>query len=241
MADLVKKQWLIPPTYQKVNVGVPLSPTVSNSSSLRFPRTFGVYRASGSFTSIQIGLSADAPPLFHISTRCNRSSGPKVLLHAGLSATVMLLASADFHSLSNTIDIQIGNDMHSLMKNGMFSSSYTFHAFLSSTGKNERFEWKSSSCAEVTSLQGSRRGMKLTRMSTGEVVAAWARPHSGNRKKGKLGFMARDRNELGDKFEVISVMAILALALKGGRKKSSCNGAAAGGLAGGAVGGGGGC
>jgi hypothetical protein len=83
--------------------------------------------------------------------------------------------------------------------------------------------------------------MKLTRMSTGEVVAAWARPHSGNRKKGKLGFMARDRNELGDKFEVISVMAILALALKGGRKKSSCNGAAAGGLAGGAVGGGGGC
>jgi len=81
--------------------------------------------------------------------------------------------------------------------------------------------------------------MKLVRVSTGEVVAAWARPNSGTKKKGKLRFMAREKGELDDRWEVMVVVSIMAIIEKA--RRTSNNGAAAGGAAAGASAGGGGC
>lgn len=81
--------------------------------------------------------------------------------------------------------------------------------------------------------------MKLVRVATGEVVAAWARPNSGTKKKGKLRFMARGKGVMDDKWEVMVVISITAIIEKARRTRTS--GAAAGGAAAGASAGGGGC
>ena len=41
-------------------------------------------------------------------------------------------------------------------------------------GQRETFEWKSSSGADIQSLEGRGHGMKLVRMRSGEVVAVWS-------------------------------------------------------------------
>ena len=82
--------------------------------------------------------------------------------------------------------------------------------------------------------------MKCVRARTGEVVAAWARPNSGNRKKGKMSFLMRDRGLGDEKFETMVVVSVLSIMEKARRSKNSSRGAAAGGAAAGG-GGGGGC
>ena len=138
---------------------------------------------------MRISLSADSPSLLYVSTHSSLSRKPSVVLHGGAIPSFAALATADFHSFSSTVDILLGQEAHSLIKSGTFSSSQFFHVLVPSTGLNERFEWKPSSGAEVALLQGRRRGMKLVRVATGEVVAAWARPNSGRKKKGKLRFL----------------------------------------------------
>jgi len=109
----------------------------------------------------------------------------------------------------------------------------------------ERFEWKSSYGPEVQALRGSSHGMKLVRVSTGEVVAVWARPNSGMKKKGKMRFMA-DRGVMGEKWETMVVISILAIMEKTRRNNKNrsrgvagSGGFGAGGSMGGGAGGGG--
>jgi len=71
--------------------------------------------------------------------------------------------------------------------------------------------------------------MKLMRVATDQVVAAWAKPNSGTKKKGKLRFMARDTGELGDEWEIMAVMSIVAILVKARRNAAARNAAAGGG------------
>jgi hypothetical protein len=105
-----------------------------------------------------------------------------------------------------------------------------FPAVLAS-GEREMFEWKSSSGADVQSLEGRSHGMKLVRMRSGEVVAAWTRANSGYKKKGKISFLRADKEALGEGFELMVVISILSIMEKARRRKNnaSASGAGAGG------------
>jgi len=104
-----------------------------------------------------------------------------------------------------------------------------FPAVLAS-GQQEMFEWKSSSGPDVQSLEGRSHGMKLVRMRSGEVVAAWTRANSGYRKKGKISFLRTDRGALGEGFELMVVVSILAIMEKARRRKKNTSASGAGGF-----------
>jgi hypothetical protein len=97
-----------------------------------------------------------------------------------------------------------------------------FPAVLAS-GEREMFEWKSSSGAEVQTLQGRSHGMKLVRMRSGEVVAAWTRANSGHEKKDKISFLTEDRRVLGERFELMAVISVLAMIEKARKKNNSAS------------------
>lgn len=59
-------------------------------------------------------------------------------------------------------------------------------------------------------LDGRAGGKKCMRVSTGEVVAAWAVPDLSARKKGKVAFLG-DRGMLGEGFEVLCLVSLLAV------------------------------
>jgi len=124
----------------------------------------------------------------------------------------------------------LGPEPHTLLKDGVFSGVEYFDVFTPSSGKVERFEWKSSSGLEVQALRGASHGMKLVRASNGEVVVAWTRPNSGTREKGKMRFIG-DRNVLGEKLESMAVISLLAIVEKRRRANNASR----------AAGGGGGC
>ena len=207
-------------------------------NTFSFPQDFGIYHASGSLSDLWIAKSADSPPLFYISTHSLVSSKASVELHAGPSPASPPIATAQFHGFSSNIDLALGlknqgRQNYSLIKDGVFSPT-EFFDFLMLTGVVERFEWRSSSGPEVTALQGRSHGMKLVRVSTGRVVAAWARPHGGTKKKGKLRFMAREGGELDDRWEVLVVISITALIERARRARN--HRATAGGAGAGAAG-----
>jgi hypothetical protein len=203
----------------------------------RFPKEFGFYHASGSSSDMVIAFHAtDTQPLFYVSTHSGWSSQPSVVLHFSSSPSAPPLATAQFHGLSSSIDIQLfapgTGQIFKLENTGTFTRSYMFPAVLAS-GEQEMFEWKSSSGADVQSLEGRSHGMKLVRMRSGEVVAAWTRANSGYKKKGKISFLRTDKGVLGEGFELMVVISILAIMEKARRKKknnASASGAGAGGF-----------
>jgi len=201
----------------------------------RFPPQFGIYHAPGSHTDLIIALQKDAPSLFHISTHGAWSRQPDVVLHSTPSSESLPLATAQFSKFSSTTDIMICPSNHlaqpirtQLTKDQLFSSSMSFFAATAQSGTAERFEWKSSTGPEVQALEGSRHGMSLVRTQTGEVVAAWARPNSGTKKKGKVAWVGR-RDVLGEGGEVLAIVTILAIMEKTRRRQSGTVGVAAGG------------
>jgi hypothetical protein len=202
----------------------------------RFPKEFGFYHASGSSSDMVIAFHAtDAQPLFYVSTHSGWSSQPSVVLHSSSSPSAPPLATAQFHGLSSSIDVQVfapGTGQNFKLENrGTFTRSYIFPAVLAN-GEREMFEWKSSSGADVQSLEGRSHGMKLVRMRSGEVVAAWTRANSGYKKKGKISFLRTDKGALGEGFELMVVISILSITEKARRKKknASASGAGAGGF-----------
>jgi hypothetical protein len=201
----------------------------------RFPKEFGFYHASGSSSDMVIAFHAtDAQPLFYVSTHSGWSSQPSIVLHSSSSPSAPPLATAQFHGLSSSIDVQVfapGTGQNFKLENtGTFTRSYIFPAVLAN-GEREMFEWKSSSGADVQSLEGRSHGMKLVRMRSGEVVAALARANSGYKKKGKISFLRTDKGALGEGFELMVVISILSITEKARRKKNaSASGAGAGGF-----------
>ena len=167
------------------------------------------------------------------------------MLHSGGQCSSPQLATAKFVSFSSEVECSIlaqstGRTIISeTMKKDR--SQHACHYFTVPVGGNqtpERFEWKNSKGNEVRSLNGKSHGMKLVRVKTGEVVAAWAPPNSGTRKRGKMAFL--NREVLGENFEIMTVVTILAIMEKARRGRGGGGAAAAAG-AGAAAGGGGGC
>jgi hypothetical protein len=203
----------------------------------RFPKEFGFYHASGSSSDMVIAFHAtDAQPLFYVSTHSGWGSQPSVVLHSSSSPSAPPLATAQFHGLSSSIDVQLfapgTGKTFKLENTGTFTRGYIFPAVLAN-GEREMFEWKSSSGADVQSLEGRSHGMKLVRMRSGEAVAAWTRANSGYKKKGKISFLRTDRGALGEGFElmvVISILSIMEKARRRKKKKASASGAGAGGF-----------
>ncbi|KAH7346882.1 hypothetical protein BKA65DRAFT_503522 [Rhexocercosporidium sp. MPI-PUGE-AT-0058] len=197
----------------------------------RFPQTFGIYHASGTSSDLVIALrNQDPNPLFHITTHNSWSSKPSVVLHSSGLCTSPQLATAKFTSFSSDVELSIlaqstGRAMttETMKKDRSQHSCQYFTVEIGGSQTPERFEWKNSQGSEVRSLNGKKHGMKLVRTKTGEVVVAWAPPNSGTRKRGKMAFLSRDA--LGEKFEVMAVVSILAIMEKG--RRGSGGGAAA--------------
>ncbi|TVY51866.1 hypothetical protein LSUE1_G010353, partial [Lachnellula suecica] len=132
-----------------------------------FPPAFGFYHASGSSSDMCIAFSNDAAysnPLFYISTHGSFSSQPSVVLFSSGRQGSPPLADARFHSFSSTIDITLYSAGKAILsttleREGAFSSAHSFS--VPTPSGHQRFEWKSSSGAEVVSLQGGHRGRKL--------------------------------------------------------------------------------
>jgi len=59
-------------------------------------------------------------------------------------------------------------------------------------------------------LDGRSHGKKCVRVSTGEVVAVFTHPSMSFDKRGKMGFLG-DRSNLGEAFEVLAVMGVVAI------------------------------
>jgi hypothetical protein len=139
-----------------------------------------------------IALTGDDPnPLFYISTHSGLSSKPNIVLHSNRYPSSPPLATADSHTYTSTIDIELAAtssyraERHALVKTGVFSSGRTFSVTLAGSNVPESFEWKRSNGQEVATLHGRGHGEKLVRINTGEVVAAWTTPYMSIGKKGR--------------------------------------------------------
>ncbi|KAH6673163.1 hypothetical protein B0J14DRAFT_592644 [Halenospora varia] len=213
-----------PPEYS-----TPLPSPAPGYSPFIFPKAFGFYHASGSFSNLVVALSSSnsrSQPQFYISTHGSFSSQPDVILHSSPRDSSPPLATADFHSFSSTIDlsIHIGTTRvtSTLKKKESFSNTYTFTLPID-VSRNEVFEWKKSHGNEVRSLNGGHRGMKLVRVKDGKIVVAWTTPNAGTHKKAKMEF-------LGGIAVVISVLGLM----ESGRRKNN-SGAMGATVAGGAA------
>ncbi|KAH8670262.1 hypothetical protein BGZ60DRAFT_537916 [Tricladium varicosporioides] len=218
----------------------PLPSPAPGYSPFVFPKAFGFYHATGSFSDLVVALSSDnsrSQPQYYISTHGSFSSQPDVILHSSPRDNSPPLATADFHSFSSTIDfsIHIGTIRitSALKKKEAFSNTFAFTLPIDFNGCEETFEWKKSHGNEVRALNGGHRGMKLVRVKDGKIVVAWSTPSNGTHKKGKMEFLGGCREELGQVWEVAVVISVLGLMESGRRSRNGAMGAA--GVAGGAA------
>jgi hypothetical protein len=214
----------------------------TSQGNRRFPKEFGFYKASNLMSDMVIALTGDDPnPLFYISTHSGLSGKPNIVLHSNRYPSSPPLATADYHTYTSTIDIELAAtssyraEHHALEKTGVFSSGRAFSVTLAGSNVSESFEWKRSHGQEVATLHGRGHGEKLVRINTGEVVAAWTTPYMSIGKKGKMSFL-RNREVLGEKFELMAVICMLGIMGKDHNRKHGGGAGAMGG--GGAIGGG---
>ncbi|CZS91271.1 hypothetical protein WAI453_003659 [Rhynchosporium graminicola] len=209
----------------------PAGPPPPSNSQFRFPRAFGLYSASSFSGDLYIAQGADDQnPLYYISSHSGLSSQPSVVLHSSRDPNSPPHATADFHSISSTIDLTLfigippgsAPQTCAMESAGMMSSSRMFQAPIPSTGQLEMFEWKGSSAAEVQMLDGRSHGKKCVRVSTGEVVAVFTHPSMSFDKRGKMAFVG-DRANLGEAFEVLAVIGVIAVVEKERRARQRRN------------------
>ncbi|PVH77605.1 hypothetical protein DL98DRAFT_517315 [Cadophora sp. DSE1049] len=209
----------------------PARPPPPSNLAFRFPQSFGLYSAGSFSGDLYLAQGKDDPnPLYYISTHGGLSSQPSVILHSNRDPNSPPFATADFHSFSSIIDLTLfigippGSTPQTtaMESTGMMSSSRMFQAPIPSTGQLETFEWKGSSGAEVQMLDGRSHGKKCVRVSTGEVVAVFTHPSMSFDKRGKMAFLG-DRANLGEAFEVLAVMGLVAVVEKERRARKQRN------------------
>ena len=197
--------------------------STSSSSSLSdksiFPQTFGIYQPSSKPHLVLAHSSkSSSDPFFYISIHSSFRSKPDITLHHGRSKAAHPLASAEFKGWSSTPHITLGSTRYgaapteALKTEGFFHRLHYFSLYLEGEGRRERFEWKSSCGPEVRAL-GHSTGMKLVRVQTREVVAAYADVSFALYKRGKMAFLDRGngREGLGDEWRVMVIMTLLAI------------------------------
>ncbi|KAL2063779.1 hypothetical protein VTL71DRAFT_5584 [Oculimacula yallundae] len=228
MAYLTQQQQL-QPQYQPQQ-------QVQQPQTNRFPTSFGFYRLGvKSASDLVIALEKNDPnPLFLISTHGVWSSKSSVILHSSNSKSSPPLATANLHNFGSDMEVVLigaggGSAETHVKKNGFGKGTLTFSAPVGAGmgggigiggGGTEQFEWKSSHGEEVKGMDGKGHGMKLLRVGTGEVVAAWTPASSGRNKRGNMSFMG-NRDVYGDAFEIIVVITIAGIIEKRRRQKYS--------------------
>jgi hypothetical protein len=104
---------------------------------------------------------------------------------------------------------------------GIFTTEkYSFCHTLHNTGEREKFEWKYTSGPFVRTIESAREsgGLKLIRVSTGDVVAVYAglgpssRASNPSRVMGMFRFLRGEGTDgLSGEFEALAIMSILAI------------------------------
>ncbi|KAH7369780.1 hypothetical protein BKA65DRAFT_5051 [Rhexocercosporidium sp. MPI-PUGE-AT-0058] len=108
---------------------------------------------------------------------------------------------------------------------GIFSAEkYEFCHTLPWNDVRERFEWRQTSGPFVRTIDRDSGGLKLIRVSTGDVIAVYAglgyssRASNPSRVIGMFRFLRGDSTVgLGEEFEVLAIMSILSLVERGRR------------------------
>ncbi|CAG8954446.1 hypothetical protein HYFRA_00006074 [Hymenoscyphus fraxineus] len=211
-----------------------LQPINSTQASINtptiFPPIFGLYGAHGVYGDLCIATSkaaCETAPLFYISMH---DTHPDVILHSRniessppmATGVISKMWNAFSRSFEITIYLPSGQAIPTkLIKKSLHPSKWTYYFTIPlATGNSETFEWRQSEGVEVRSLNSATYGRKLVRCNTDQVVAAWARPRHGDRKKGKLAFLGSNgdpRLELGIVFEIATVITICVLVGQGRR------------------------
>ncbi|CAL3971798.1 unnamed protein product [Diplocarpon coronariae] len=106
------------------------------------------------------------------------------------------------------------------------SEKYEFCHGLSGSGKREKFEWRYSSGPLTRMIRQDSGGLRLVRVSTGDVMAVYAglrqtsRATNPSRMLGMFRFLRGDEMaDLGEEFELLAVMTILSLVERGRRSQ----------------------
>jgi hypothetical protein len=180
------------------------------ASEFRSNSIIGFYRASIS-DYLLAHSSNDPNPIAYVST--HSLSRPQVKLHSTNSSLSPTIATAEFHTFSNSITIGVPSAcvIENLEKKRIFVDTYSIHLVHPTSGIRELFEWRHSSGAQVKALNGKSRGLKLVRTTTGEVIAVYTGAIS-LKKMGKMKWLSE--RSYGDVGELIVMMSILALVEK---------------------------
>ncbi|PBP23066.1 alternative oxidase [Diplocarpon rosae] len=106
------------------------------------------------------------------------------------------------------------------------SERYEFCHSLRGTGKRETFEWRHASGPFTRMVDKNSGGLRLVRVSTGDVIAVYAglrqtwRATNPSRMVGMFRFLRGDgMTDLGEEFELLAVMTILSLLERGRRQQ----------------------
>ena len=181
----------------------------------------GIYKAS--YPHLLLANSSHDPnPIAYVST--HSWTRPHLELHRTGAQNSPVLATVEFHvfSSSTTISVPGASMSESLEKEGIFTPAFSFQMLHPTSGKREVFEWRSSSGPQVRALGGQRRGIKLVRVATGEVIVVYAAASFSLEKVGKMQWLAEE--SYGDLGELIIMMSLLALVEKSRRDNRSSAG-----------------
>jgi hypothetical protein len=106
------------------------------------------------------------------------------------------------------------------------TEKYAFHLTLPRTSVREKFEWRYAAGPILRSLEGIRQSgvLKLVRSITGETVAVYAGLGQSSRTKNPRRVVGMFRflgERLGEEFDVLAIMSILAIVERGRRSVES--------------------
>ncbi|CAD6446275.1 defbbdad-de92-4a2f-bd30-b3ff1a9eb277-CDS [Sclerotinia trifoliorum] len=193
---------------------------VVGGKSYLFPTIFGVYR-DGS-TKLVLSEHHITTPFMIIATS-NLPDEPSIIV----SSSTAVMGTVNFHDSSSKTDIVVGNTSSTLQSSGLLSPVWDF-TYTFDNGRQEEFQWKRSSGEAVAGLGGRRRGSKLVRVSSGEVLAAWSQPATMNLDKvAKIGLLDSGRaHGWGERWEVTVVLGAIALIEKDRRVRDNASAAA---------------
>ena len=206
--------------------------------SRQFPPSFGLYTDSVMGSRMILGAH-QSQPLYAVSLHTGWSGKPSTILHNGRSNKDPPLATADHSMFGSTCTVELpplptdttgAVSEERATTSGWYHKKMNFSIEVESMGQREAFEWRHSRGSEVAALGASHSGWKLVRLSTGEVVAAWADASMSITKHMQFHFLGSGASvALGERWAVMSVITALRMWDMERRKRRSAAGAGGGG------------
>lgn len=201
------------------NTSDPSTATSLSSTEPRkplFPSELGVYRGCSPNTLL-LAAPSDDPRVAHVQTWQGLHSRPDWTLFAGPDKWYREHASMSFVGRHGMPHIVLGSRKYGaaptekLECEGFYPVVHHFSLYLESVYSRERFEWRECYRRELREYGMGNylsNGMKLVRIRTGQVVALYVKVICAVKKTGKIKFLGRD---LGNEFQIMTVMTLLAI------------------------------